>query len=138
LGDSPRKCLRYENRSSFRSYGRSSLSVARAYPDGDPRNYRNTAFISAHFEINRCIRNLKADGVIPSSDAETALIADFQSLQTYPDVDWWDVPSGEVYAKILADEKALEPSLKFKPVTRKKFHRDEKALDAAIRTFKEE
>jgi hypothetical protein len=33
----------------------SSLSVARAYPDGDPRNYRNTAFIRARFEINRCI-----------------------------------------------------------------------------------
>ena len=51
-----------------------SLSVARAYPDGDPRNYRNTAFIRAHFEINRRIRNLKADlGVIPSSDAERRL-----------------------------------------------------------------
>jgi hypothetical protein len=45
----------------------SSLSVARAYPDGDARNYRNTSFIRAHFEIDRCIRNLKAHlGVIPS------------------------------------------------------------------------
>ena len=65
----------------------SSLSVARAYPDGDARNYRNTLFIRAHFEINRCIRNLKADlGVIPSSDAKTALIADFQSLGSYREV----------------------------------------------------
>ena len=45
---------------------------------------------------------------------------------------------GEVYTKILVDEKALEPSLKFKPITRKKFHRDEKDLYAAIRIFKEE
>jgi hypothetical protein len=89
------------------------------------------AFIRAHFD--RCIRNLKADlGVIPSSDAKTALIADFQSLEMNPGGGWWGIPQGEDYTKILQDEKALDPSLKFKPVTRKKFHRDEKALDAAI------
>jgi hypothetical protein len=59
-----------KNRFRYRSYRSSrSLSVARAYPDGDARNYRNTAFIRAHFEINRCIRNLKADlGVNPSDE----------------------------------------------------------------------
>jgi hypothetical protein len=74
----------------------SSLSVARAYPDGDARNYRNTPFISAHFEINPCIRNLKANlGVILSSDAKTALIADLQSLEMTPGVGWWGIPQGE-------------------------------------------
>ena len=56
------------------------------------------------------------------------MLADFQSLQEYSDVEWWQVPSDEAYTKILADEKALEPSLKFKPVTSKKFHRDEKRM----------
>ena len=56
------------------------------------------------------IRHLKADlGVLPSSDAKTALLADFQSLQEEPDVEWWQVPSDEAYTKILEDEKALEP-----------------------------
>ena len=45
---------------------------------------------------------------------------------------------GEVYTKILVDEKTLEPSLKFKSVRRKKFHSDERALDAALRRFNEE
>ena len=45
---------------------------------------------------------------------------------------------GEVYTKILVDEKALEPSLKFESVRRKKFHSDERALDAALRRFNEE
>jgi hypothetical protein len=113
-----------------------SLSVARAYPDGDARNYRNTAFIRAHFEINRCIWNLHDDlGVIPSSDAKKALMADFQSLQSDPGIEWWDIPSIDVYAKILEDEKALDWSLKLKPITRKKFHRDEKALDAAMQAW---
>jgi hypothetical protein len=96
--------------------GLSSLSVARAYPDGDPRNYRNTAFIRAHFEINRCIRNLKADlGVIPSSDAKTALIADFQSLEMTPRRRLVGIPQGEDYTKILQDEKALDPSFNSNP-----------------------
>jgi hypothetical protein len=116
-----------------------SLSVARVYADGDVWNVHNTSFIRAHFDIVSAIRHLKADlGVLPTSDAKTALIADFQSLQEYPDIEWWQVPSDEAYTNILADEKALEPSLKFKPVTSKKFHRDEKALDVAIRIFKEE
>ena len=55
-----------------------------------------------------------------------------------PGVGWWGIPQGDDYTKILQDEKALDPFLKFKSVTRKKFHRDEKALDAAIRIFKEE
>jgi hypothetical protein len=63
------------------------------------------------------------------------LLVDFQSLQEYPDVEWWQVPSDETYTKILEDEKALEPSLKFKPVTRKKFHHDEKRLDAAMQAW---
>jgi hypothetical protein len=116
-----------------------SLSVTRAYPDDDGWNEHNTEFIRAHFEIVSSIRNLKADlGVLPSSDAKTALLADFQSLQEYPDVEWWQVPSDEAYTKILEDEKALEPSLKLKPVTRKKFHHDERRLDAALRWFNEE
>jgi hypothetical protein len=45
------------------------------------------------------------------------------------------LPPGRVYRKILADEKALEPSLKFKSVTRKKFHHDEKRLDAAMQAW---
>ena len=113
-----------------------SLSVTRAYPDDDGWNEHNTEFIRAHFEIVSSIRHLKADlGVLPSSDAKTALIADFQSLQSDPDIEWWDVPTGEVYTKILADEKALEPSHKFKSVTRKKFHHDEKRLDAAMQAW---
>ena len=72
----------------------SSLSVGRAYPDGDARYYRNTSFIRAHFEIVSSIRHLKADlGVLPSSHAKTALIADFQSLQSDPDIEWWQVPT---------------------------------------------
>jgi hypothetical protein len=87
-------------------------------------------------EIVSSIRHLKADlGVLPSSDAKTALLADFQSLQEYPDVEWWQVPSDEAYAKILADENTLESSLKFKPVTRNKFHQDEKRLDAAMQAW---
>jgi hypothetical protein len=116
-----------------------SMSLARADPDGDMSNDHNTSFIRAHFEIVSSIRHLKADlGVLPSSDAKTALLVDFQSLQEYPDVEWWQVPTDEAYTKILADEKALDPSLKSKPVTRKKFHRDEKLLDAALRWFNEE
>jgi hypothetical protein len=77
-----------------------SVSVARAYPDVDARNYRNMPFIRAHFEIDQCSRHLKADlGVIPSSDANTALIADTQSLQTDPVGDRWEIPQGEGYTK---------------------------------------
>jgi len=92
------------------------------------------AFIRAHFEINRCIRNLKADlGVILPPTLRRLLIADFEPLEMNPGGGWMGIPQGEAsYTKILQDEKALDPSLKFKPVTRKKFHRDEKALDAAI------
>src|ERR1700693_195809 len=109
-------------------------TVARAYPPDDPRNYRNTAFIRAHFALNAAIRHLKTDlGFIQSSDAKTALIEDFKALQSYPDIEWWDPPQEEAHRKILQDKKSLEPFLKFKPITRRKFRRDEKALDAAIK-----
>jgi hypothetical protein len=101
-------------------------------------NDHNTSFIRAHFEIVSSIRHLKADlGVLPSSDAKTALLVDFRSLQEYPDVEWWQVPGEDVYKKILSGEQALDPSLKSKPVTRKKIHRDEKRLDAALQWFNE-
>jgi hypothetical protein len=113
-----------------------SLSVTRADPDGDMSNDHNTSFIRAHFDIVSSIRHLKADlGVLPSYDAKTALLVDFKSLQEYPDVEWWQVPGEDAYTKILADEKALDPSLKSKPVTRKKFQHDEKALDAAMQAW---
>jgi hypothetical protein len=73
--------------------------------------------------------------VIPSSGAKKALMADFQSLQSDPGIEWWDIPSIAVYAKILEDEKALDWSLKLKPITRKKFYRHEKALDAAMQDW---
>jgi hypothetical protein len=114
------------------------VSLARADSDGDAPNDHNTSFIRAHLEIVSSIGRLKADlGVLPSSDAKTALLADFKSLQESADVEWWQVPGEDVYTKILADEKALDPSLKLKPVTRKKIHLAEKRLDAALRWFKQ-
>jgi hypothetical protein len=113
-----------------------SLSVTRADSDGDASNDHNTSFIRAHLEIVSSIRHLKADlGVLPSSDAKTALLADFRPLQESADVEWWQVPGEDVYTKILSDEKALDPSLKLKPVTRKKIHLDEKRLDAAMQAW---
>jgi hypothetical protein len=47
--------------------------------------------------------------VLPSSDAKTALIADFQSLESDSGIEWWEIPKGEDYTKILQDEKALDP-----------------------------
>lgn len=109
------------------------VTGARAYPPDDVRNYRNTAFIRAHFVLNAAIRHLKADlDFVPSCDAKTALLADFQALQEYPDIEWYAVPEETACQKIVQDEAALEPLLKSKPVTRKKFHRDEKAFDAAV------
>jgi hypothetical protein len=113
-----------------------SGSLARAGSDGDASNDHNTSFIRAHLEIVGSIRHLKADlGVLSSSGAKTALLVDFKSLQENPDVEWWQVPGEDAYTKILADEKALDPSLKSKPVTRKKIHRDEKRLDAAMQAW---
>jgi hypothetical protein len=113
-----------------------SVSLARADSDGDASNDHNTSFMRAHLEIVSSIRHLKTDlGVLPSSDAKMALLVDFQSLQEYPDVEWWQVPTDEAYMKILADEKALDPSPKSKHVTRKKLHHDEKALDAAMQAW---
>jgi hypothetical protein len=64
-----------------------SLSVTRAYPSNE--NDHNTAFIRAHFEIVSSIRHLKADlAVLPSSDAKTALVANFHALQSDPDIEW--------------------------------------------------
>jgi hypothetical protein len=84
-------------------------------------------YFTYQVEFNHSVRNLKADlEFIPSCDAKTALLADFQALQEYPNIEWYDEPEPEAYKKILQDEKALEPLLKFKTVTRKKFHRDEK------------
>lgn len=61
------------------------LSVTTAYPDDDGWNEHNTEFIRAHFEIVSSIRHLKADlGVLPSSDAKTALLADFNLFRSTP------------------------------------------------------
>jgi hypothetical protein len=58
-----------------------SGSLARAGSDGDASNDHNTSFIRAHLEIVSSIRHLKEDlGGLPSSDAKTALLVDFQSL----------------------------------------------------------
>jgi hypothetical protein len=52
------------------------VSLARADSHGEVSNDHNTSFIRA-FEIVSSIRYLKADlGVLPSSDAKTALLLD--------------------------------------------------------------
>jgi hypothetical protein len=114
----------------------SSLSVARAYPEGDPRNYINMGLLQAHQAVSDRIRQLIEDlKVLPFLDAEKVLASDFDSLRS--DYGGFDIPLGEVYLKIQGDEKALEPSLRLQPVTKKKFHRDEQALDSAIKGWDE-
>jgi 2-phospho-L-lactate transferase/gluconeogenesis factor (CofD/UPF0052 family) len=94
------------------------------------------AFIRAHFEINRCIRNLKADlGVVPSSDAKTALMADFQSLEMNPGGGWWGIPQRGGLHENSPRQKSTRPVPQIQTRNEEEVPPGRKALDAAMQAW---